>query len=175
MGLAGLVIVGPGCILTPDSGDEPSDTRIVNERNTVRGTILRQGEIWQKKRLTELEDILHPEFTFYIRDDDASDLPWVIDGFWYRNVELEIAANMFDPEFSGETQPVDTIEYTYRVLSDTPIAGGSLVTADADARVLVGPDTGWFSDTRFEFEVVPDPDQAGLFQIRLQREVRRPT
>jgi hypothetical protein len=115
--------------------------------------------------------LLSPDFTFYIRDDDASDLPWVTNGYWSREVEGEIIANMMDPNFNGETLPVDTIEATFNVLNVASIEGGHLLSADADIRVLVGPDTGWFSDTKFE--CVLRPDARGFLRIETLREVRR--
>ena len=177
LGLFGLLVILPGCPLSPDSDDggPPVDTRLP-ERNSIENTIERQSLIWRQKKLREYEEILHDQFVFYVRDDDAAQLPWVENGFWERTIELEIASNMFDANFSGAEQPVDSIEYSYNTLNERPLTDsqgnviGATVTVDAVVQILVGPDTGWVADTRLEFDVVQDPNEPGLYQIIRQQE-----
>jgi hypothetical protein len=120
--------------------------------------------------------LLSPDFQFYIRDDDAADLPWVMNGFWSRDVEGEIMEHMMDPNYVGSSPPVQTIEATLHMLSDEVVDGGGPVlvvdtVADADIRVFVDPGTGWFSNTRFECTLERAAPEA--MRIRTLREIHR--
>lgn len=177
LGLIGVLVCVSGCPLTPDDSGPPDvETRFTAKRNTVLGTIEWVAQAWAQKRIQEYQQVLHDEFEFFIRDDDIDDFPWLPGDSWGRTEELDIAANMFNKDFSGTEQPVDTIEFEYTVLSQDNIYDvnqnviGVAVTCDADVTVLVAADTGWLSRTRFIFEVVPDPDEPGLYQIWKQRE-----
>ena len=177
LGLFGLLLVLPGCPFSPDGGtSNKQDTRFTAERNSIEGTIDWVAQAWTQKRLPEYEQVLHTDFEFFIRDDDAEQFPWVPDGSWGRTEELDIARNMFNENFSGEERPVDTIEFNYTITNTRNItdAQGQVIAVevrcDADVKVLVASDTGWLSDTRFEFTVVEDPDEPGLYQIIEQRE-----
>jgi hypothetical protein len=166
-----------GCPLTPDdsSGGDPG-TRFTAKRNSPEGAIEWVAQAWAQKRLPEYYQVLHDEFEFFIRSDDVDDFPWLPGDSWGRTEELDIARNMFDESFDGEERPVDTIQFEYIIISQRPILDvnqnviGTEITADADVTVLVAADTGWLSNTRFVFEVVPDPDEPDLFQIWKQRE-----
>jgi hypothetical protein len=177
LGLIGLLVFVSGCPLTPDdSNSGPTETRFTARRNSVLGAIEWVAQSWAQKRFPEYQEILHDEFEFFIRDDDAVDLPWVTGDSWGRTDELRIAGNMFDESFDGLEDPVDTIEFDYTVIDTRDVLGpnqtviGVLVTCDADVRVLVNADNGWLSNTRFEFLVVPDPADDTLFQVKEQRE-----
>jgi hypothetical protein len=179
LGLLGLLIVLPGCPLTPDeTGGGGDDTRLTETRETPDGTIRRQGQIWAQRRYQEYTEILHDKFEFYIFEGDAIDFPWLEADFWTRTVELEMASNMFDENFSGDEPPVDQIKFDYNILiqRDTFDGDGNPIveiTADAIAEVLIGPHDGWSSDTRFVFDVVEDPDEPGLWQIKRQQEIEK--
>lgn len=177
LGLAGLLVSLSGCPLTPDdSSTPPGGTRFTATRNSPEGAIEWVAQAWAQKRLPEYQEVLHDEFEFFIRSDDIDDFPWVPDGSWGRTEEIDIARNMFDENFSGEERPVDTIEFDYRIIDQRNLLDGNQqvigveITCDADVTVLVAADTGWLSNTRFVFEVVPDPGKPDLWQVWKQRE-----
>ena len=108
-------------------------------------------------------------FRYYIRDDDAEEFPWVSNGWWGYDDESGMLANMMNPDFSGAERPVDTIEMQYTITHQADLADGLVsLRLDADIKVLVAPRTGWLSDTRFEFVLVPGAD--GFYRIRSIRE-----
>ncbi|HMB70941.1 MAG TPA: hypothetical protein VKU85_16620 [bacterium] len=176
--MLGLLLLLPGCPLSPDKDDgggDPDDTREI-PRDSVRGALARLEQVWEQKDFRGYEDLLHTGFRFYIRDDEASDFPWLPNPYWGRTEELDFASNMFDTNFTGENPPVQSIEWEFNVLNEvitTDVDGESVteVTADAIITVLTGPSDGWRSDTRFIFDVIADPDEEGLFQIKRQAEV----
>ena len=178
LALLGLLVSLSGCPLTPDDSSGPGDTtRFTARRNSPEGAIEWVAQAWAQKRLPEYQQVLHDEFEFFIRDDDAGEFPWMTGNSWGRTEELDIAKNMFDENFDGEeARPVDTIEFEYRIINQRNLLDGNQnvigveITCDADVTVLVSADTGWLSNTRFIFEVVPDPDEAGLYQVWKQRE-----
>jgi hypothetical protein len=177
LGLVGLVLLLPGCPLSPDTDDKkpPVDTRPI-ERTSVEGALGRLAQVWVLKDYDGYEQILHTGFRFYIRDDEADEFPWLPNPFWGRTEELVFAENMFDANFTGENPPVQSIEWTFDTLSSrvtTDIDGETVteVTTDALITVLTGPSDGWRSDTRFIFDVIEDPDEPGLFQIKRQQEI----
>jgi len=177
LSLIGLLVLLPGCPLSPDKdeGDPPPDSREII-RDSVDGALGRLAQVWVNQDLRGYEDILHTGFRFYIRDDEALDFPWLTTPYWGRTEELDFAANMFDANFSGENPPVQSIEWTFNILNKvatTDIDGEPVteVTTDAVITVLTGPADGWSSDTRFIFDVIADPNQEGLFQIKRQQEV----
>jgi hypothetical protein len=179
LGLIGLLAVLPGCPLAPDSDNgHEKPTRLTYPRNTPEDTIRRQGQIWEQQRLPEYEEILHDQFEFYVLDLDANDYPWIVDGFWGRTDEIDMAKNMFDDNFSGAEQPVESISFQYDILGQRTTTDGDgnpivEITANAVVTVLVGPSDGWISDTRFIFDVIEDPDEPGLYQIKRQQEVEK--
>ena len=146
-GLAIAMFTAAGC------GDGISLTRSVQEipifqvdfTDPVKA-LLAHGEALSQKNHDAYVALLSPDFKFYIRDDDASDLPWVVNGAWPYSVEIEIMANMMDPNFSGNELPVEAIEADFIVRNISEIIGpdseGYLLLADADMRVLVGPGYG---------------------------------
>lgn len=177
LALFGLLAYLPGCPLSPesDSGGPKEDTRLV-ERNTIDGTLQRLTQVWEQKLYREYELLLHTEFTFWILDEDAVALPWLPEPFWGRTEELDFASNMFDPNFTGANPPVQSIEWDFNVLNVRPTTDASgapvtEVTTDASITVLSGPNDGFRSDTRFVFDIVKDPNNADLFQIKRQQEV----
>jgi hypothetical protein len=176
-GLVGLVLLLPGCPLSPDKDEDkrPIDTRPI-ERTSVEGALGRLAQVWVLKDFPGYEELLHPGFRFYVRDDEADEFPWLPNPFWGRTEELDFATNMFDPNFTGENPPVLSIEWTFEIVTSrvtTDIDGETVteVQTDADITVLTGPSDGWRSDTRFMFDVIEDPDQPGLYQIKRQQEV----
>lgn len=174
LGLASLLLLLPGCPLSPDSDDGPPPTEIRLDRSTVRETINYVATVWSNKLYDEYEMVLHDEFEFYPKAVDAGDLPWLEGDSWGRTVELAMAEHMFDPNYSNpEAEAVQTIDMDFTVLNETPQGDTTRVDCTANILVMVGPQDGFLSDTRFVFDVVPDPDEPGLFQIRRQEEVER--
>ena len=178
-GLLGLLVTFSGCPLTPDdSSGGGNDVRFTAERNSIRGTLEWVAQSWAQKRFPEYQQVLHDEFEFFPRQDDLQDFPWLQGDSWGRTDELDIARNMFDRDYSGQEQPVDTIVFTYEILDERNVLDanqnviGVEVTCNADVTVLIAADNGWFSDTRFKFLVVEDPRNPGLYQVKQQREIQ---
>jgi hypothetical protein len=115
--------------------------------------------------------LLDPAFRFYIRDDDADDFPWLPESYWEYDVEEDILANMMDPDFAGGEPAVETIEASFRILSENVLGGGEReLTVDAALTVLVGPNSGWAASPRFVMILAKTDD---FFRIRSIHEVER--
>jgi hypothetical protein len=79
---------------------------------------------------------------------------------------------MFDPDFSGAQDPIDVIEINLTELSRRTLPGNIVeVTCTQQGRVLTDTNDGWSFDTRTLLEIVPDPDETGLFQIKKETEI----
>ena len=174
LGLTSLLLFLPGCPLSPDDdeGGPPQDIRL--DRSTVDNTIDYVAKVWTNKLYDEYEMVLHDQFEFFPKAADANDLPWLEGDSWSRTVELAMAEHMFDPNYSNpDAEPVQSIEMNFDIKNRTPRGDTTVVDCTSTVLVLVGPDDGFFSDTRFFFDIVPDPDQPGLFQVWRQEEVER--
>lgn len=175
--LVGLLIMLPGCPLSPEKdngGNQNPDTLI--ERNTVDGALGRLAQIWEQKLYNDYADLLHDGFRFYVRSDEADQFPWIPNQYWGKTEELDFAQHMFDPDFTGESPPVQSINWDFTILGErqtTDVDGEPVteVTTDAVITVLTGPNDGFTSDTRFVFQVIADPQNPGLYQIKQQQEV----
>lgn len=105
-------------------------------------------------------------FEYYPKAVDAGDLPWMEGDCWDYDTEIDIMTNMFDPDYaSPDAQAVQTIDMDLTVLLITQLKDGTY-RADCTATILVmvGPNDGFFSDTRFFFHLVPVGDY-----LRIQR------
>lgn len=179
LGLVALVATAPGCLFSPDSGGGgggPCTDCREPVRNTVEGAIELFGFVWRQKRLDLYEQLLHSEYEYVPQSTDLQDLPWYTpETPWLRTDELQMAQNMFDPEFVSDENPdqqaVDTIEMALTRLNEASTQDGVEVTTSADIRVLWDANSGAFSAVRFVFLVVEDPDEPGLFQIKRQAEL----
>jgi hypothetical protein len=105
-------------------------------------------------------------FEFYPKARDVTDFPWMEGDFWDYDTEIDMMTNMFDPNFtSPRMDPVQTVEMDLTVLSITqPKDGTYRVDCTARLLVMVGPNEGFLSDTRFFFGLVPVGDY-----LRIQR------
>ena len=176
-----MILVLPGCPLSPDEDDGggggPDDR--LDEATSPSLALTRLSQIWEQKRYQEYTELLHDQFTFWLRNDDAGSFPWLSEDFWGRTEELAFAANMFDESFSGDNPPVDSIDWDFNILNERNLtdAQGNVIaveiTTDATIQVLTGPNDGFRSDTRFIFELVEDPRNAGLWQVFEQREIEK--
>lgn len=178
LGLFAALLVLPGCPLSPDEGgNKPPDDGRLPDRTDVASTIDYYAFVWKNRLITEYEQVLHDDYEYFIRDDDADQFPWLPPGQgWSRTTELAIAANMFNPGFvSEETQnPVQEITMTLDVTSQRDLsqpAGAIEVTTNVDAVVLWSAGTGASTNGRFTFVLVPDPDEPTKYQIYSQREL----
>jgi hypothetical protein len=130
-----------------------------------RSVIESHARAFNDKNLEAYLALLAPDFRFYVRDDDAQDLPWISGDSWGLEDETRIISNMMDPNFAGLEDPVETIEFEYAVIAEREVSADEVwLTLDADVRVLVSPNRGWLANTRFEFSVVRDSD--GFFRLR---------
>ena len=177
----GLALLVAGCSTTePDPVPEPFDPAeqridgiLIN--HVESGSLVKAHfDAWSAKSAGAYDALLEKPvsgrgttgFRFYVRDDDASQLPWVENGYWEYDVEMEIVGNMTNPNFGGPEPPVDTIEASYTVLSRAELGDGvERTTVNAVIQILVGPDTGWIADTRLE--IVSAPDDDGFLRIRM--------
>jgi hypothetical protein len=172
LGLVSLLFILPGCPLSPDDDEGPGDTRIP-PRTSVSGAIAQYSYIWANKRFTEYQQLLHDNYEYFPQSTDLDDFPWLGGSpSWGRTDELTMAGNMFNEDFvSTETgESVDSITMELTVEEETQTQDGVQVLVHAVAQVLWTANDGLRSDVRFEFLVVPDPDEPGQFQIREQRE-----
>ena len=172
LGLLALIVVLPGCPFSPDSnGNKDPDTRIP-PRNTVSNTIQQYAYIWENKLLPEYEALLADSFEYFPQPSDT-DLDFLSpQGSWPRTEEVGMARNMFDKDYVGTNgNSIDTISMTLTELGQQPGQNGEvIVQVHAVAQVLWAANSGAQSDVAFEFTVIPDPDEPGLFQIKAQRE-----
>lgn len=161
----------PGCFSDPD--DDPGP--IIGDpllRDSIEHAIEFLEVVWSHRLYSEYEGLLHDQFEFFPLERDATDFPWMTGSSWSRTEELNIAAHMFDPNFSGQENPVDAIEYELIELSRRNIAPDHVeVTCTQVGRILTATNDGWSFDTRVLIEIVPDPDQPGLFQVIKQTEI----
>lgn len=125
---------------------------------------------WERREYAAIEALLAPDFEFHPVALDLVQLPWMMSDRWDRATELGITANMFDPQFVGAVPPATSIVHPFAILSTREIQAGTFeVVIDASVTVLVGPNKGWRSDTRFVVTVVEQPD--GFLRIRKIEEV----
>jgi hypothetical protein len=179
--LCGLVLFLPGCPLSPDDdpGDDPGPTNL-REPSTPAYVVERLAQVWSFQIYDELAKLLHEGYRFYPLDTDADQMPWLVGDFWGRTDELNFASNMFDDNFSGAQPAVDSIDWTFSILSqrettDATYGPVTEVTATAVITVLTAPDEGFSSDTKFIFLMIKGayPGQPSWYQILEQREVPR--
>lgn len=167
-GLVSIAIL-TGCPLTPPP-DPPEPT--VLPRDSVDHAIEAYALAWTNKRLPDYQELLHANFEYFPQTRDLVEFPWLAGApSWGRTEELGMAGNMFDEDFVGTTgQSIDSITMDLDIERETQVEGGVQVLVHADAQVLWLEHSGLRSEVRFEFLVVPDSDEPGLFQIREQRE-----
>ena len=177
VGLVAVVLLSPGCIFSPDSsnGTGPGPTT-VPLRNSVQGAIDLYAYVWTNKDYDRYQQVLNNDFEYFPQTVDLHDFPWLTGDSWGRTEELQMAHNMFNPDFQPSDPhagSIDSIKMTLQVLSqeDDPQRGGVVVTTHAQVQVLYDASNGASADVRFEFLVVPDPAGGGLYQIKQQKEL----
>ena len=177
IGLAAMLAFMPGCLFSPDDDDGPPDETRIPERTSAQGAVKQYAYIWTHKLLPEYESLLHDEFEYFPYVEDPNDFPWMTGDSWGRTEELGMARNMFDEEYvdpdqsDGTQQAIDTIDMKIvDILSEQTTVDGIVIRAHVDAQVLWEANSGARSDVYFEFTVIGDTDEPGLFQIRDQRE-----
>jgi hypothetical protein len=176
-GLVSLVLLSPGCIFSPqDSSGGPGPGPTVPLRNSVQGAIDLYAYVWTSKDYDRYQQLLHNDFEYFPQTVDLQDLHWLTGDSWGRTEELQMAHNMFNPDFQPadpHAGSIDSIKMQLQVLSqeNDPQRGGVVVTTHATAQVLYDASNGASSDVRFEFLVVPDPAGGGLYQIKQQKEL----
>ena len=113
-----------------------------------------------------------PPFEFCPRPEDPPDFPWLEGDCRDYETEIAIMANMFDTDFSPEWgRPVLSIQMGIDIMSSTDQGEGKFrVDCTATFLVLVGPDDGFFSDTRFLFDLFP---VGGYLRIQRIEEIWR--
>ena len=165
-----------GCLTSPDD-DDPDPDDPSPQRTSAQSTVKRFAYVWTHKLLPEYEALLHDEFEYFPYVEDPNDFPWMAGDSWGRTEELGMARNMFDAEYvdpdpsDGTQQAIDTIDMKIvDILSEQTTEDGIVIRAHVDAQVLWEANSGARSDVYFEFLVVPDSDEAGLFQVLQQRE-----
>ena len=177
VGLCVSLLFLPGCPFSPEGEDGGGGPSGVPDRKSVTGAIDQYAYIWTNQRYDLYELLLHPDFEYFPQSDDLRDFPWLQGQIsWARTDELQMARNMFDDNFQPADPTagtVDTINMSLTITNQTedPQGGGTLVDVRADATVMYKSGNGAHSDVRFQFLVVPDTDEDGLFQIKEQREL----
>jgi hypothetical protein len=174
--LCSLLAVGlsSACIFSPEDGPYLTPEPTPLDRSTRDNTLRYYELVWRHKLYTQYEEVLHGAYEFFPRSEDADDFPWLEEDSWPRTVELGMAENMFDPNFEGGEQPVDTIELELEKLNEVLIDAGEQryeVTCRQFGSVMFSATDGKSFDTRISLELVPDPQMAGLWQIVKQTEL----
>ena len=120
-----LLLMIPGCFSDPydDFGLPPTPTG--PQRTSIEKTIEYVELVWRQQLYVEYEQVLHDQFEFFPLEQDAADFPWMTASSWSRTEELNIAAHMFDPNFSGNENPIDAITIELTELSRPPLEIGS--------------------------------------------------
>jgi hypothetical protein len=168
-----LVLASAGCLSDPDKDPVlPPPPESLLKRSSVEETLEYYTLVWKHKLYTEYELLLHDQFEFCPLERDAEDFAWLTSPCWPKTVELQIAAHMFDPNFSGENNSIHAIGMTLTELSRRDLGNGRTeVTCILRGEVLTSENNGWSFDTRFLIDIIPDPDEPGLFQIIKQTEI----
>ena len=175
VGLVSIALLSPACIFSPAPndkiiGDKPPD------RRSVQGVIDLYAYVWTNKDYDRYQQVLNNDFEYFPQTVDLHDFPWLTGDSWGRTEELQMAHNMFNPDFQPadpHAGSIDSIKMTLQVLSqeNDPQRGGAVVTTHAQVQVLYDASNGASADVRFEFLVVPDPAGGGLYQIKEQKEL----
>ncbi len=170
--LLSVALASSGCLFSPEE-DDPGDDARLTVRNSIDNTIKYLSEVWGRKLIREYEDVLHDQYEFFPRDTDVDDFPWLEGDSWGRTQEVDIARNMFNSDYSGTEPPVDRITIELTKLSQRLLNADEQrweVTCRQNGTVLKNATDGWSFDTLVLIELVPDPDQPGLWQMIKQTE-----
>ncbi len=126
---------------------------------------------WNEQNYEALEALLDDDFEFCPTNEDAGDFPWMEENCWPRTLELGMAFNMFNDDFTGGEQPVDLIEISLTV-QDTKAndAGNIEVACVSTGRIMWNATDGKSFDTRLIFELV---SREGFLRIRKILEIPR--
>jgi hypothetical protein len=168
-----LLVVLPGCSSNSPGPDTPDpELPIEMQRTSIAKTIEYLVLAWRHGLYPQYENVLHDQFEFIPLEEDAADFPWMTGSSWSKTEELGIAQHMFDPNFSAENPPIHAIEIDLTEISRREIAPNHIeVNCTQQGRVLTAANDGWSFDTRVLIEIVPDPEEPGLFQVIKQTEV----
>ncbi len=174
-----LGLVSSGCLFSPDSDDGDGgggDDRLV-ERDSIDNTLTYLEQVWVRKLYERYEEVLHDTYEFFPLEEDADDFPWLEGSSWGRTAELGMAFNMFDPNYTQGNGAVDLIELDLARQSEPLLVDAATqryrVICTQLGRVMWTASDGASFDTRVEIELIPDPDQPGLWQMVRQEEIPR--
>jgi hypothetical protein len=112
-----------------------------------------------EKNLAAYEAMLMPpgdglnSFHYCPTPEDVDDLPWMQGSCWGYETEIGIMTNMFDENYSSpNAEAVQTIDMDISVGAITePGDGTTVVDCVATILVMLGPNDGFFTDTRLLF------------------------
>ncbi len=176
LALFAVLLFLPGCPLSPDGDDEgpPVDETRLPERTSAANAVEFYRVVWALRLTANYAEVLHEQFQFFPRDDDAADFAWMQGESYGRSEELAQAANMFNPEFvdpsgTNTARRVDNIEmvFTHRSARDLP-GGITEITEGVEAFVWFNTTDALHTEAVFVFETIVGPD--GKWQIISQRE-----
>ncbi len=168
-----LGLASSACIFSPPDGDDP-DPPPELDRRTRAATLEYYEKVWRHMLYADYEKVLHDGYEFFPRSEDADDFPWLPGDSWSRTIELGMAFNMFDENFTGDEPPVDAIELELTVQDERLLDAGEQryeITCFQVGRVMWTATDGKSFDTRITLELVPDPDEPDLWQIVRQAEI----
>lgn len=162
-----------------DAGDQTGTIGGIATKHTEPHTLIdAHAQAISLRNIAAYEALLVPSgddalpFEFCPRAGDVPDFPWMQGDCWDYETEIDMMTNMFDPEFSSpEATSVQSIEMDVDVLSiGESASGGTLVDCTATIIVFLGPYDGFFTGTRFLFDLV---EVGGFLRIRRIEEVDR--
>ncbi len=127
---------------------------------------------WQEQNYAAYEALLDDAFQFEPLAEDADDFPWLEGDSWEKSVELGMASNMFDDNYTQGNGAVDLIEMDLNPTTPplTLDDGTIRVITTQIGRVMWTASDGASFDTRVEFDLVP---RDGFLRIRRIEEIPR--
>ncbi len=179
LALTAVVLFLPGCPLSPDNDDGGGDTPapVLPELDSYANAVEFYRIVWEQRLIANYTEVLHEQFEFFPRDDDAADFGWLEGESWGRTEELGMASNMFNPEFvdnSGSADPARTVERIEMVFTargdPRTLEGGIIeVTKGVEAFVWFNTTDALHTEAVFVFELIEVSEK--VWQIITQREV----
>ena len=99
-----------GCLFSPDEGGDGNPQPINLQRTSIDKTIEYLELVWKHKLYTEYELVLHDQYEFFPREDDAKDFPWLQGSAGPKRKSSTSPRTCSIRTFSGVANPIDAIE-----------------------------------------------------------------
>ncbi|NNE42777.1 MAG: hypothetical protein HKN12_01085, partial [Gemmatimonadetes bacterium] len=143
---------GDGPMEPQDEGPAEIDGVVV-ENTTPQDALTSFAAAHIAKSVAAYRELICEDFQYFIQPADLNYFPWLQSDSWDRITDLSLTANLFDPNFSGTTSPVETCGFLFNILNqrdlldDDGVFLAVEVTVDATITALTGPNDGFLTDT----------------------------